>query len=80
MRQYPPQRGRLPGTPDEEGHLPPRAVAEAEKARTRLLHQVDEKRHPRTQVTMSFLLDRRLGVAEPDETSYERGHVRVLGD
>ncbi|GGL03713.1 tyrosine-type recombinase/integrase [Streptomyces flaveus] len=45
---------------------------EAEKARTRLLHQVDEKRHPKTQVTMSFLLDRWLGVAELDETSYER--------
>ncbi|MGW9023089.1 tyrosine-type recombinase/integrase [Streptomyces sp. NPDC055722] len=45
---------------------------EAEKARTRLLHQVDEKRHPKTQVTMSFLLDRWLSVAELDETSYER--------
>ena len=45
---------------------------EAEKARTKLLHQVDEKRHPKTQVTMSFLLDRWLGVAELDETSYER--------
>ncbi|MEV1049792.1 tyrosine-type recombinase/integrase [Streptomyces sp. NPDC049887] len=46
---------------------------EAEKARTRLLHQVDEKRHPKRQVTMSFLLDRWLGVAELDEdTSYER--------
>ncbi|MGW1912626.1 hypothetical protein ACWCQS_18360 [Streptomyces sp. NPDC002076] len=45
---------------------------EAEKARTRLLHQVDEKRHPKTQVTMSFLLDRWLCVAELDETSYER--------
>ncbi|MFI6562758.1 hypothetical protein [Streptomyces sp. NPDC050534] len=46
--------------------------AEAEKARTKLLHQVDENRHPKTQVTMSFLLDRWLGVAELDETSYER--------
>lgn len=45
---------------------------EAEKVRTKLLHQVDEKRHPKTQVTMSFLLDRWLGVAELDETSYER--------
>ncbi|WP_405916847.1 hypothetical protein [Streptomyces sp. NBC_00728] len=44
----------------------------AEKARTKLLHQVDENRHPKTQVTMSFLLDRWLGVAELDETSYER--------
>ncbi|GHI02343.1 hypothetical protein AQI88_13435 [Streptomyces cellostaticus] len=45
---------------------------EAEKARTKLPHQVDENRHPKTQVTMSFLLDRWLGVAELDETSYER--------
>jgi len=45
---------------------------EAEKVRTKLLHQVDENRHPKTQVTMSFLLDRWLGVAELDETSYER--------
>ncbi|WP_406436865.1 hypothetical protein OHB00_22290 [Streptomyces sp. NBC_00631] len=45
---------------------------EAEKVRTKLLYQVDEKRHPKTQVTMSFLLDRWLGVAELDETSYER--------
>jgi hypothetical protein len=45
---------------------------EAEKVRTRLLHQVDEKRHPKTQAAMSFLLDRWLGVAELDETSYER--------
>ncbi|MER5938637.1 tyrosine-type recombinase/integrase [Streptomyces sp. NPDC001928] len=45
---------------------------EAEKARTKLLHQVDENRHPQTQVTMSFLLDRWLGVAELDRTSYDR--------
>ncbi|MGW1888322.1 hypothetical protein [Streptomyces sp. NPDC001970] len=50
-----------------------KTAAEAEKIRTRLLHQVDEERHPRTQVTMSFLLDRRLGVAEFDvDTWYER--------
>ncbi|MBT1095092.1 tyrosine-type recombinase/integrase [Streptomyces sp. Tu102] len=45
---------------------------EAEKVRTKLLDQVDENRHPKTQVTMSFLLDRWLGVAGLDETSYER--------
>ncbi|MFE5890468.1 tyrosine-type recombinase/integrase [Streptomyces sp. NPDC056462] len=45
---------------------------EAEKARTKLLHQVDENRHPKTQVTMSFLLDRWLGVAEHEETSHDR--------
>ncbi|MFC4609035.1 hypothetical protein ACFO9E_14600 [Streptomyces maoxianensis] len=45
---------------------------ETEKIRTRLLNQVDEQRHPKTQVAMAFLLDRRLGVADLDETSYER--------
>ncbi|MER7662646.1 hypothetical protein [Streptomyces sp. NPDC096193] len=48
-------------------------LPEAEKARTKLLHQVDEQRHPKRAVTMSFLLDRWLGIAELDEdTSYER--------
>ncbi|CCK24993.1 hypothetical protein BN159_0614 [Streptomyces davaonensis JCM 4913] len=42
---------------------------EAEKARTKLLHQVDEQRHPQREVTMAFLPDRRLGVAELDETT-----------
>jgi integrase len=45
---------------------------EAEKIRTRLLHEVDEQRRPKSQVALSFLLDRWLGVAELDETSYER--------
>ncbi|WP_328769486.1 hypothetical protein [Streptomyces sp. NBC_00286] len=46
---------------------------EAEKIRTRLLNQVDEQRHPKTQVTMGFLLDRWLSVAELDvDTSYAR--------
>ncbi|NUK70791.1 hypothetical protein HRW23_14080 [Streptomyces lunaelactis] len=47
-------------------------LAEAEKARTKPLDQVDEQRHPKRAVTMSFLLDRWLGVAELDEMSYER--------
>ncbi|MEU0036997.1 hypothetical protein [Streptomyces sp. NPDC006333] len=50
---------------------------EAEKVRTKLLHQVDEKRHFKTQVTMSFLIDRRLDVAEFDETSYERAKGQI---
>lgn len=46
---------------------------EAEKIRTRLLNQLDEQRHSKTQVTVAFLLDRWLGVAELDvDTSYER--------
>ncbi|MGW6961751.1 tyrosine-type recombinase/integrase [Streptomyces chartreusis] len=48
------------------------SLPEAEKARTKLLHQVDEQRHPKREVTVAFLLDRWLGVAEFDETSYER--------
>ncbi|MGY6020354.1 tyrosine-type recombinase/integrase [Streptomyces spinosirectus] len=47
-------------------------LPEAEKVRTKLLHQVDEQRHPKREVTMAFLLHRWLGVAELDETSYER--------
>ncbi|KPI12037.1 transcriptional regulator, GntR family [Actinobacteria bacterium OK074] len=45
---------------------------EAEKARTRLLHQVDEQRHPKQKATMAFLLDRWLGVTEQTPTSYDR--------
>ncbi|GAA2498781.1 hypothetical protein [Streptomyces longisporus] len=44
----------------------------AEKVRTKLLHQIDENRHPKTQVTISFLLDQWLGVAELDETHRAR--------
>ncbi|MFD5854919.1 tyrosine-type recombinase/integrase [Streptomyces chartreusis] len=47
-------------------------LPQAEKARTKLLHQVDEQRHPKKQVSVAFLLDRWLGVAELDESSYER--------
>ena len=36
----------------------PRAKAEAERARTRLLHQVDERRNPKTRATVNQLLDR----------------------
>ena len=36
----------------------PKAQAEAEKALTRLLNQVDERRHPRTSATLNQLLDR----------------------
>ncbi|KPI04833.1 hypothetical protein OK074_4497 [Actinobacteria bacterium OK074] len=45
---------------------------EAEKARTRLLHQVDEQRHPKQKATMGFLLDRWLSVTEQTASSYER--------
>jgi hypothetical protein len=36
----------------------PKAATLAEEARTRLLNQVDEKRHPRTNATVNQLLDR----------------------
>jgi hypothetical protein len=43
--------------------------AEAEKVRTRLLSQVDERRHPRSQATLGALLDRWLEVADVEETT-----------
>ena len=39
----------------------PNAAVEAEKARVRLLNQVDERRHPRTSATVGQLLERHLG-------------------
>jgi integrase len=36
----------------------PSAVRDAERVRTRLLNQVDERRNPRTKATMNQLLDR----------------------
>jgi hypothetical protein len=38
----------------------PKAAAQAEAARTRLLAQVDERRNPRTSATLDQLLDRYL--------------------
>src|SRR3954469_25983698 len=39
---------------------PVRAAAEAEKVRTRLQHEVDEQRNPKTRATVNQLLDRYL--------------------
>src|SRR4051794_26673927 len=47
----------------------PRAAAEAEKVRTRLLNQVDERRNPRTKATLNQLLDRYLEVVELEPTT-----------
>jgi integrase len=65
----------------------PAAAKEAEKARTRLLAEVDERRNPRTRATVNQLLDRYLEVLDAGETTvygYEsniRNHIRpVLGD
>jgi integrase len=60
----------------------PRAAAEAEKARTRLLNQVDERRNPRTRATVNQLLDRYLQVLDVGETTrrtyegYIEKHIR----
>jgi integrase/DNA-binding transcriptional regulator YhcF (GntR family) len=62
----------------------PKAVAEAEKARTRLLNQVDEQRNPRTKATVNQLMDRYLDLLDVEvttRTSYEgyiRNHIRPL--
>jgi hypothetical protein len=47
----------------------PRAKAEAEKVRTRLLNQLDECRNPRTRATVNQLMDRYLEVLVVGETT-----------
>jgi Phage integrase, N-terminal SAM-like domain len=62
----------------------PKAGDEAEKVRTRLLHQVDQKRNPRTRATVGQLLDKWLQVLDVDPStrrSYEgyiRKHIRPV--
>ena len=62
----------------------PDAAALAEKARVRLLNQVDEKRNPRTAATVDQLMDRYIEVIDVDRTTrkgYEsriRNHIRPL--
>ncbi|MEO3778607.1 tyrosine-type recombinase/integrase [Micromonospora sp. B11E3] len=65
----------------------PNAAREAEKVRTRLLNQVDEKRNPRTKATMNQLMGRYLEVLDVEPTTrgtyegYIRNHIRpLLGD
>ncbi|WP_203927987.1 tyrosine-type recombinase/integrase [Virgisporangium ochraceum] len=55
----------------------PTAEREAEKARTRLLAQVDERRNPRTRATLAQLLDRWLDVVDV-QPSTRQGYVRKL--
>ena len=50
----------------------PRAAAEAEKVRTRLLGQLDERRNPRTRATLNQLLDRYVEVLDVDESTRKR--------
>jgi integrase len=60
----------------------PGAAKEAEKVRTRLLTQVDERRNPRTKATLDQLLDRYLEVVELERSTrntyvgYLDRHVR----
>ncbi|HET9656318.1 MAG TPA: hypothetical protein VFP72_13255 [Kineosporiaceae bacterium] len=42
----------------------PKAAAEAERVRTRLLSQVDERRNPKTRATLNQLLDRYMEVLD----------------
>ena len=62
----------------------PRALAEAKKARTRLIGQVDEQRNPRTRATVDQLMDRYLDVLDVEVTTRARYdaairlHVRPL--
>ncbi|AXK33485.1 GntR family transcriptional regulator [Streptomyces armeniacus] len=45
---------------------------EAEKARTRLLSQVDEQRHPKSKITVGQAIDQWLAVARLEEVTRER--------
>jgi integrase len=64
----------------------PKARAQAEKARTRLLNQVDERRNPKTRATVDQLLDRYFKVLDVEDSTrtaylgYAKNHIRpVLG-
>jgi len=50
----------------------PKAAAEAEKTRTRLLSQVDEQRNPKTRATMNQLLDAYMEVVDVEPTTKKR--------
>src|SRR3954451_7207285 len=60
----------------------PKAAKEAEKVRTRLLNQVDEKRNPRTRATVGQLMDRYMELLDVEATTrhtydgYIRNHIR----
>lgn len=69
---------------DEVVPAGPRAAAQAERARIRLLHQVAERRHPKTAATLDQLLDRYFEVLDVDPNtsktyiSYMDRHVRPI--
>jgi integrase len=65
----------------------PDAAAEAERVRTRLLNEIDERRNPRTKATVNQLMDRYLDVLDVEESTrkgyvgYINNHIRpVLGE
>ncbi|HEY0486981.1 MAG TPA: hypothetical protein VGD72_12090, partial [Mycobacteriales bacterium] len=45
------------------------SARDAEEVRTRLLHQVDERRQPRSKATVGMLLDRWLNVADVEAST-----------
>jgi integrase len=57
----------------------PRAVTEAEKVRTRLQHEVDDRRNPTTRATVNQLLDRYLETLDVEPTTRVRyeGIIRL---
>lgn len=55
----------------------PGAATEAEKVRTRLLNQLDERRAPRTKATVNQLMDRYLDVLDVEATT-RRGYVGYI--
>src|SRR3954447_9190022 len=57
---------------DEVVPAGPRAAAEAERVRTRLLHEVDEQRNPKTRATVDQLLDRYLETLDVEPTTRTR--------
>src|SRR5215207_1302076 len=72
---------------DETVPAGPGAAKEAERLRTRLLAEVDERRNPRTRATVNQMLDRYLAVLDVEPTTrvtyegYIRNHIRpVLGE
>ena len=64
---------------DEVVPAGPRAAAEAERVRTRLLHEVDEQRNPKTRATVDQLLDRYLETLDVEPTTRTRyeGIIRI---
>ncbi|MDN5749873.1 MAG: tyrosine-type recombinase/integrase [Pseudonocardia sp.] len=55
----------------------PKAAKQAEKVRTRLLAEVDERRNPRTSATVNQLLVRYLGVLKIEDTT-RNGYERLI--